>query len=216
VTVFSVKHKFIFMHIPKNGGTAIRQALGKVCPDLVSVDSVDAKYREYRGGHSNHFPFWKVQELLADHPEDFPKGLADFTQVMVIRNPWARMVSLYQHRLKKLDSLTGGKARHTDAEKAVVLAGFKPWLLTTESEADAMLTRTPQFNWISGEARVIQFEDLDKTAKSVFRHIGVNLEKIPRSNVGKAFDYHDWYDHETRDHVKKYFGLDLKATSYGF
>lgn len=71
----SYKHKFIFIHIPKNAGTAITNTFNM--SDI---------------GH--HFPIYYKQK--------YPKEWETFKKFAVIRNPWDRVVSNYEYaRLKK-------------------------------------------------------------------------------------------------------------------
>lgn len=68
----SHKHKLIFIHIPKNAGTSISQAEGMEF-DL--------------GGH--HGPIF--------YQENYPEEWKSYTKFAIIRNPWDRMISIYEY-----------------------------------------------------------------------------------------------------------------------
>lgn len=150
MSIYSLKKKLLFIHVPKNAGTSVRASLNKAVPDMVSFDDSYVQWRKETNArrepaYANHFPYWRIQQLILEAKLDVP--LRDMTSFMVVRNPWERMVSLYRHRLRKLDWDYEGKPRNTELDKKVARAGFVPWLLKTPHEGDSILTRQTQLSW---------------------------------------------------------------------
>lgn len=209
----STYHKgFAFIHIPKNAGTAIRRVL-----NWPSFDDIDRKHRKRRDpALANHFPIWRIEELLEETGIGIP---LDHT-FMVVRNPWERMVSLYRHRMRKLDLWYEGKPRNTEEDKAVAREGFVPWLLNTPSEGDKVLTRTPQMDW--GRDRegnvavhtILRFETLDEDWPDFCRSVGLPNKPLPQVNVGRTDDWKSEYTQEAVDHVAEHFKDDIERFGY--
>jgi hypothetical protein len=85
---YSDKHKLIFIHIPKNAGTAI----------TTSLEMNDV-------GHHK----WEY------YKNKYPEKWATYTKIAVLRNPWDRVVSNYEYaRMEESHwHSTTGKARYS-------------------------------------------------------------------------------------------------------
>jgi hypothetical protein len=223
VSIYSLQKKIAFIHIPKNAGTSIRANLKKAVPDFRDFDAIDEAHRKVRSqAFANHFPYWKIQELLRDTKSDIP--FEDMKVFMVVRNPWERMLSLYRHRLRKLDWHYQGKDRNTELDKKVCRAGFVPWLLQTPHEGDSVLTRTAQITWGMnldggmGVDKILVMEKLFKLYADTLGPWGIGLPELGHSNVGDGVskDYRQHYTKEARDHIEEYFAPDIEGFGYEF
>lgn len=96
--IISHGHRYIFVHIPKTGGTALSLALeGSVGRDDILVgDTPKARRRRRRLARLPHFSVIGKHSMLAQIelllPDD---ALAGYRVITIVRNPWARLVSLY-------------------------------------------------------------------------------------------------------------------------
>ena len=230
MSVYSLQKKLAFIHIPKNAGTSIRANLNKALPDLMEFDAIYNKWRETskerrNQAYANHFPYWRIQELLTDagvHSQELP--FEDMFSFMVVRNPWERMVSLYRHRLRKLDWSHEGEARNTDLDKKIARAGFIPWLLQTPHEGDSILTRQSQLSWGMdssggvGVDKIVKIEELERTYPDLIGPLGIKVPPLGFDNVGDGVsrEYRAQYNDEARDHVGFYFAADIEAFNYEF
>lgn len=224
---YSLKKGVVFIHIPKNAGTSIRANLKKAVPDTKDFDDIYVNWREKTGvkrdqAFANHFPYWFLQDLL--HKADSSIPLEDMFSFMVVRNPFERLVSLYRHRLRKLDMTHEGKPRNTELDKKVALAGFKPWLLQTPHEGDSVLTRTCQLSWgidrdgQLGVTKIVKIEDLEASYPDLLGPLGITVPPLGFANVGDGVSkaWRSQYDDETIAHVEQHFIADLEAFSYEF
>lgn len=214
MSCYSAEHGLAFIHIPKNAGTAIRKVL-----NWNSFDTIDAAHRTERDpALANHFPVWRIETLLDATGEDVPFGAMH--RFMVVRSPWERLVSLYRHRMRKLDLWYEGKPRNTEEDKAVAREGFVPWLLRTPSEGDRVLTRMPQMSWgrdRDGSAAVhtiLRFESLDADWPDFCQTVGLPHKPLPRVNVGRTDGWKAEYTQEAIDHVARYFRDDIERFGY--
>ena len=96
--ILSRGRRFIFVHIPKTGGTALTLALEAraMKDDILIGDTPKARARKGRlQGVKSHGRLWKHSTLsdiagLASDDE-----IADFFTLTLVRNPWDRVVSYY-------------------------------------------------------------------------------------------------------------------------
>lgn len=221
MSCYSINHRLAFIHIPKNGGTAVRRALRKACPDLRDFDEIDKVHRSDRDAAlANHFPIWKIQRLLRETNSDVP--FDTFRTFMVVRDPWDRMLSLYRHRLRKLHLSYEGKPRNTEEDIRVAERGFMSWLLTTPSAGDSVLTKMSQATWGKNEDeqycvhRVLRQESLSADWLDLVEDWGLPAAGLGRHNVGDGKYDRSEYNEATRAHVALYFNEDLVRYGYRF
>jgi len=81
IFVYSSKYNFVFVHVPKTGGTSIRHLLEPLCAKNIT----------------SHHTALDIRSIIGSSKYD--KALS-FT---VIRNPWDRLVSLYHHNTRNKD-----------------------------------------------------------------------------------------------------------------
>lgn len=223
MSAFSIQRRLLFLHIPKNAGTSIRSVLSQHVEGWQDFDTYDEKTRKKRDpAFANHFTLAMCQDLA--ERENIKIPWQDMFRVMVVRNPFERLLSLYNHRMRKLDAWYEGKPRNDEASKAVARKGFIPWLLETPHEGDKVLTRTPQKHWAldtKGEWDVdwvMRFEQLPDDWAVLRQVLEIDLPDLPRKNVGEgdAKDYRAAYNTEARKHVEKHFEKDLNHWGYYF
>ncbi len=96
--IISPGRRFIFVHIPKTGGTALSLALEARAraDDILIGDTPKARARKGRlAGAKAQGRLWKhstladIAGLISDHE------IATFFTMALVRNPWDRMVSYY-------------------------------------------------------------------------------------------------------------------------
>lgn len=225
---YNIRARVLFIHIPKTAGVAMLDALTRSVAETASFDKLDAMHRYRRDrALANHFPLYRIEQLLAlAQMPNFP--LANLRKFMVVRNPWERMLSLYFHRLRKIDASYQGKSRNTLADKIVVKAGFKQWLLTTPHEGDTVLTRMAQSEWARNSRGVwaiddvLRFEKLDVDWLALCNDYGLTYRPLQDLNMGaektrwNPHFYRVRYDAETRAHVEHHFAEDIERFGYGF
>ena len=108
-TVISHKYRFIFVHVPKTGGSSFMTKFSNNWKHLGKDDVV-------LGGH---IPYTDIKEK-------YPYEWARYFKLAFVRNPWDRAVSLW--------ILRGGRSSFLDfLKKTKSLEGLKPKMLRTQS-----------------------------------------------------------------------------------
>lgn len=221
MSAYSVEHMLAFIHIPKCAGTSIRSVLASEIPDWSDFDDIDKRIRQQRDpALANHFPVYRIESLLEGSDIPFLRMI----KFMVVRNPFERLVSLYHHRLKKLDLWYEGEPRNTEADKKVAREGFIPWLLRTPHAGDSVLTRMPQYAWgVDRKGRyvpdfVLKQESLVQDWERFCLNRRLSGANLPQKNLGtgESARYRDFYNNEARGHVERYFAKDLNEFGYEF
>ena len=103
--MISHKHKFIFVHVPKCGGTSIEHSLLKNENVTKITNDVKQKYRMYYYHEGIQTQHRKIDQFKDAREKSY------FTFTFV-RNPWERFLSEYFY-IKK----TGCKCKHRDFNK---------------------------------------------------------------------------------------------------
>lgn len=211
--ILSPGRRYIFVHAPKTGGTAMALALESraMKDDIMLGDTPKARKRRRRvEGTATRGRLWK-HSTLADIDGLVPNldGLFAFT---LVRNPWDRMVSYY-HWLQD----------QSFDHPAVALArrvSFEDFTCATETRA-AMLT-SPARHYMTdagGQERCnlyIRLEHLDRDTAPLWDHLGFELE-VPHVNASdRDPDYRTYYSDAARNAVAETCAEDIHRFGYRF
>ena len=180
--LLSMKHNFIFIHIPKTGGTSIRKALEEysddIRPHLTSSAKAMVANRQAAGLSVNppHATLNTTAKML-------DLDLSEFIVVCVVRNPVDRLVSYYnylrhnnkEHRL------------HPLAKSLCVDAFVENFVL--DSGHDTL----PQFSYFAPSNdlivkghHVLRYENLEYDFSQLQSFLGLPDVALPRLNQSTA------------------------------
>jgi len=213
--IISRGRRYIFVHIPKTGGTSMAMALEEraMKDDILIGDTPKAQLRRKRlEGVVSSGRLWKHSRLtdiygLVD--EDEVEGLFVFTMV---RNPWDRLVSYY-HWLREQDF------DHPAIELAKSL-GFSAFL--NHAHTRATFTAAPYGRYVAnrhGALRCdafIRLEHLQEDLAPLNAHLGFDLS-LPHSNASpRKSGYAEAYSNADRDLVHEICAADIARFGYSF
>jgi len=217
--LLSNEHKFFFMHIPKTGGTSIRNALNQLiqAPQPYTEKDMERK-------HMSAF-------LLRDKIYDWD-NLWKFT---FIRNPYDRMVSYYTfYRMpRKVPYLHSTR-------KAAIEMSFPEWVRWLKQKEFVRLGdhpprkipmwRRPQVDFIYNNGiklvdHICRYETLEDDYNYIANKLKLNQDpsiwkhhKVLRhdNRSNRLEDFRLYYDDESRSIVKWWFMRDIKEINYMF
>jgi len=195
--MISHKHKFIFVHIPKTGGTSIESFFIK-----------NAAIKNVPVGPGKHHMVRNIDGGL----------LKKYFTFTFVRNPWDRMVSYYKFRLKRSYSMFdhGGSFREwimflcsDDVQK---IKGHRPHVLAIKSQYQFLVSKS---NEISLDF-IGKFENLQQDFDIICDKIGIPQQKLPHKNKSKHKHYTEYYDDETKQIVAEKYAKDIEYFDYKF
>jgi hypothetical protein len=221
-----------YVHIPKTGGTSIRNWFLENIPKTVSYIP-------------NHFR----ASVLCERHKDI-----DFL-FATVRNPWSRAVSRWRHLKRRAEKIGIAKKKYTRRYKIFQNMTFKEYIdfqkkMTFEyfidfySEAinsknnnrreevlsnnpDIPASKTeinwrmlsPQITWLDRPINyIMKLENIDKDFKKIqdMFNCHIALPKNNQHNHGNKDDYKLFYNEHTKNKIAKIFEKDIETFKYRF
>ncbi|RVT82699.1 Type II secretory pathway, pullulanase PulA [Rhodobacteraceae bacterium CCMM004] len=214
--IISHGRRYIFVHIPKTGGTSLALALEAraLKDDILIGDTPKAQKRHKRQkALSARGRLWK-HSRLSDIDGLVPReALADMLIFTLVRNPWDRMVSYYHWlREQTFDHPAVALARETDF---AAFLGHPQTARTLRTERyGAYVTDAAG---VERAAAFVRLEHLRADLAPVEAHLGFTLSDIPHVNRSdRAGQYQRYYDNRLRDLVAEAYSEDIARFGYRF
>ena len=207
---------YLFLHIPKTGGTALSLALEAraMRDDLLIGDTPKARARRGRLAKvATDGRLWK-HSALADLDGLLQPGEAERLFIFtLVRNPWDRLVSYYHWlRLQRFDN---------PAVKLAKALSFHDFLWHDHT-GDSLRT-WPFSRYVSDSAGVercnlwIRLEQIEQDIAPLERHLGFTLLPLPRVNEsGHGQDYRACYSDNDAARVAELCRGDIARFGYSF
>jgi tetratricopeptide (TPR) repeat protein len=197
----SHQYRVIFIHVPKNAGSSIKRAL------------------DMPGG--NH-PTWR------DYATYYPQLWSEYTSFAVVRNPWDRAVSAYQHaRMRESLWQNERLGLHPDYE----LLRDKSFdecvsILYHQRRALKHLSWFEQAHFVADcqvspprvmVGAVLRHESLAADFAEFCRRQGIDCQPLPTVNDSpRARDYRGYYNDQTREMIREIYRADVETFGYSF
>jgi len=196
------ENKAIFFHIPRTGGTSIREWLFENTKMIRLSDHVSAH-----------------NAVL--HKAISASIIREYTKFIFVRNPWSRVVSTWEFRLR------GGAARYIIADNFEDFIRYYHAKIPLERIAnlDGLLLQQHlyAFNAKASEYDVDlvgRFETLQEDFDKFCEIVGIPTGHLGHVNAGKLKGphphYSTYYTDETRQMVAELFPEDIKLFNYKF
>ncbi len=203
LTMISHEYKCIFVEVPKTGSTSVRAILGKAWKPHLNLWQIKREMETHwtrYGGRKNRI-LSSLYLLLPEErrKETGRKQFETYFKFGFVRNPWDRVVSLYERTeaLQLRDKMTFDE--------------FVDWIQYSSATCIHSSPHRYQLDWF-----VDPIERLDEDWAFVAKKLGVS-ETLPhqRPNL-RARHYTDYYTPRTRDIIANKFKIDIQRFGYEF
>ena len=210
--LLSFDHDFLFVHIPKTGGTSIRQALAPFAQDPkafwqnrmlgrlgINFNLVFGNYQSYC--FRKHADIQTVQKRM---PASVLDSMLKFS---FVRNPWDLLVSNYSYILNRPKHKRHRRVRKLSFSEFIPFAAAKGIGFQKRMLSDSQ-----------GQMQVDQigkFENLQSDFADITSRLMV-IAPLPHLNQVRRADYRDFYDPRTRDQVAMIYREDIETFEYEF
>ena len=214
--IISRGRRYIFVHIPKTGGTALSLALEAraMKDDILIGDTPKAVRRRgrIRALHGSG-RIWKHSRLADIHGVVSDAEMQEFFVLTLVRNPWDRMVSYY-HWLRE----------QSFAHPAVKLAravSFSQFLHNSETQRS--IENAHYASYVTDNKEVTRcdlfarIEHLHGDLAPFEAHLGFELTPIERVNTSPHRpDYQSYFIPEDVEIVARICARDIERFGYRF
>jgi hypothetical protein len=209
--IISPGRKYVFVHIPKTGGTALSLALEDraMADDILIGDTPKAvkrraKAKKFAGDRTlrKHSTLAQLEGLIA---------IEDYFVVTLVRNPWDRMVSYYHwlrgqgfdhpavHLAKRLDF--SGFLNHPETVAAQTAESYSGYVTHAGIEAPS---------------HFIRLENLRDDLRAFEKHLGFDL-KLPHANRSdRDPDWRVYYSDQDAGLIGQIYAKDINRFGYSY
>lgn len=212
--LMSRKHSFIFIHVYKNAGTSIQNALLPfVANRYQKVINQALRYFDKDGNrflslylprapHPVHF---RASELIHEIGRD---AFDSYFSFAIVRNPWDWQVSLYKYMLRE--------PRHFQHKLIKELGSFDKyiaWRCANEVRLQKDFVCSKDGDLLIDF--VGRYENLNNDFEKICSRIGISAT-LPKFNVSNNKPYQQYYNKNTADLVRQAFAPDIQFFNYEY
>ena len=193
--LISNQKRFIFVHIPKTGGSSIFRALS-FCNNAPDTDE---------NRHLELIEIYNRYGYLAGDDDGQAGGLKKYFKFAFVRNPWDRVVSMYSYRLRNREippDLT-----------------FSEFVVNRREHPFGM--HRDQVKFIEDPAGQVavdfigRFENLEKDWSTIQSRFGIS-SGLPHLKRTSHRPYQTYYSPELRKEIADLYRRDIETFGYRF
>ncbi len=209
----SHKHKCLFIHIPKTGGTSIESALGmfgdwKIEDKQKLFGLIQSPELKKLGFISNFLQHVTLEQSYKINPIS-----VNYISFSFVRNPWDKMVSIYSNPDNNLVEMA---LRKNIKIKELT---FEEFIVQTQDIKHTHLE--PQHRFVCNNKDEInvsflgKFESLHEDFQQLCKALEIDV-KLPHKNQSKRMTYQNYYTETTQKIIKERYSKDIELFSYFF
>ncbi|MEM7440058.1 MAG: sulfotransferase family 2 domain-containing protein [Pseudomonadota bacterium] len=213
--ILSRGRRYIFVHIPKTGGTSLALALESkaMADDVMLGDTPKAIKRRGRvKGLKTSGRLWKHSRLTDLYGLVDQEEMETFFVFTLVRNPWDRAVSYY-HWLKQQNF-------DHPAVRAANTLDFSGFLADAGTQAAFSNDRAAAYvsdkNGTDRCDLYLRLEHLDEDVTRLEAALDLKLGQIPHENRSQRGAYRGYYSDADAAFIRRLFADDIARFDYTF
>ena len=200
----------IFYRIPKNASTSIFNHLG----NLNLIKKHEEKFRE----HCDQKIYKKWFDVTHAKPDEaykiFKHEIQNYKSFCVVRNPWDRVISMYN------SIITEGLQELYGIIGEVTFERFCGIIHEHRNDASFIGTHK-QVEWTKGyypPQKILRYETLQEDFAEMLQEFGAThiSPKLPHLNKTEHTHYSDYYNTTTKQIIQRVFEKDIDTFKYNF
>ncbi len=213
--IISPGRGYIFVHIPKTGGTSMALALEAraMKDDVMTGDTPKARKRRRKiDAEKARGRVWKHSTLADIDGLYAPHDIASLFAFTLVRNPWDRLVSYYHWlRTQRFDHPAVKLAQNLD---------FNEFLGHPHTQNS--LSANPYSHYMTRADGVeqcqayIRLEHLEEDSAGLQLHLGFPLHLEQTNTSDRAAEYRGYYSDDTAAVVERVCAADIARFGYRF
>lgn len=214
----SPRHRILFVHIAKTGGTSIRSALRRLHwtdPYAIPITLVNELTRLLKYKTGAKFPrHAKAIAAYENIGEPFWSRLFKFT---FVRNPWDLQVSSWHH-LQRVSAAPTDQFETFEDFLRYKFDPDRPWQYHFEASRQVQSHYIIDFKGNVIVDFIGRFERLHEDFAEVCRLAGIRQLQLPhrRHSSERQRDYRTYYDDVTIELVANHYAEDIDRFGYSF
>ncbi|MEP7016193.1 MAG: sulfotransferase family 2 domain-containing protein [Verrucomicrobiota bacterium] len=212
--MISHKHKCIFVEVPKTGSTSVRAVLGKAWKPHLNLWEIKGHMENYwthYGGRTNRI----LEALYLAVPKQRRidigrKQFETYFKFGFVRNPWDRVVSLYERN------------EAVQLKDKMSFEQFVDWIQYSSATCVHSSPHRYQLDWfVDSNGNILadfigKFERLEEDWAFVAKKLGVS-ETLPHRRANpRERPYTEYYNDRTREVIANKFKIDIERFGYEF
>lgn len=184
--LISNPQRFVFIHVPRTGGTSIRSVLTQEVPSITS-------------NHDRHATACEVKKNII---------WEEYFSCAIVRNPWDRLLSYYMFVRKNRGIGAIKEEPPMPFDEWLQQDNNHPWL---RPQYDFTHMRGLQLISFVG-----RFEQLQRSFNVICGQLGIKNVILPYMLATPHTNYRDYYDQTTKEIIKRRYMIDIDAFGYIF
>lgn len=200
--IVSNKHRFIFIHIPKTGGTSIAEpgyqdSKGALTGLLGEHDHIQA----------GHIRAVGLKERMGENWDHYFK-------FAFVRNPWDRMVSLYHYFLQDPEKQASELGKRIAACDNFTDFCARLESLDLDAHFDEQIGYLIDYNGNNLIDYVGRFETFEQDYENICTRLALPVTKLPHHRKSAHKKYQQYYDDKTAEIIAERYRNDIAAFNY--
>ena len=205
---------YLFLHIPRTAGTSISTILPDGYTTSVEIKDLFSKGTKDKNGNSLH------HALLYD----YPAKIDDLFTFTFVRNPWDRVVSVFEHQVNNCNTWFAGHNKHNKFGNFLSVVKHFWEQDKLDFYLDGHLRRQSDYTH-EGEKQIVDFygryetlsEDIDKLSSVC--DMSLKLSDMPTLNFqrNRPRNYRSYYYNEAlKVFVRELYRKEIELYGYEF